>query len=53
MTLEMILVIMTVAIKDGIPALLKILTAWQKENPDFDDIEKLHDIVKKPEAYFE
>ena len=53
MTPQMILAIITIAVERGIPALINILTAWQKVDPTFEDIDKLHDLVQKPESYFE
>ena len=53
MTPQFILALVTIAVEKGIPALINILTAWQKEDPTFEDIDKLHELVKKPESYFE
>lgn len=53
MTPELILAIISIGVEKGIPALINILNAWQRENPSLDDIDKLHDLVKKPESYFE
>lgn len=53
MSPQLILALVTVMVERGIPALINILNAWQVENPTLDDIDKLHELVKKPESYFE
>lgn len=53
MSPQVILAIVTVAIEKGIPALINVLNAWQVEDPTLEDIDKLHELVKKPESYFE
>lgn len=53
MSPQIILAIITVAVEKGVPALINILNAWQKVDPTFEDIDKLHELVKKPASYFE
>jgi len=52
-TPQIILVVLTVLIERGVPALIAVLNAWGVEDPTHEDINKLHDIVKRPETYFE
>lgn len=53
MTPQLILAIVAIAVEKGVPALVSILNAWKKEDPTFEDIDKLHALVKRPESYFE
>jgi hypothetical protein len=53
MSPEVILAIITVGVEKGLPALINVLNAWQIEDPTLEDIDKLHELVKKPETYFE
>ena len=53
MSPQVILAIITVAVEKGVPALINVLNAWQVEDPTLEDIDKLHDLVKKPSSYFE
>ena len=39
-------------LKNGIPAALNIIKAWDVENPTSEDIQKLKEKVKDPESYF-
>ena len=48
---EIILVLVTVMVEKGIPALISLLAAWKVEDPTLADIDKLHDLVKRPESY--
>jgi hypothetical protein len=48
---EIILGLISILIKDGIPALVGVITAWKVADPNMEDIKKLHDLVKKPEDY--
>lgn len=52
MTPQLILAIVGICVEKGLPALVNILNAWRNDDPDFKDINKLHDLVKKPEDYF-
>jgi len=45
--------LLEVMLTKGLPAVADIMVAWQKEDPTFQDIDKLHDIVKNPRKYFE
>lgn len=51
MEAELILGLITILVRDGIPALVNIMSAWQKVDPNLEDINKLHDLVKRPEEY--
>ena len=53
MSPQIILLVVTIAVEKGIPSLINILTAWQKVDPKFEDIDKLHELVKRPEYYFD
>lgn len=53
MEAQIILVVLTVLIEKGIPALIAVLNAWGVEDPTYEDIDKLHEIVKRPETYFQ
>ena len=53
MEAQIVLVLMTVLIERGVPALIAVLNAWGVEDPTYADIDRLHEIVKRPETYFE
>lgn len=48
---QIILVVVTVLVEKGVPALMNLLEAWKIEDPTLEDIDKLHALVKRPEDY--
>lgn len=52
-TLEFIAVILELAAKYGVPAVLSIIKLWNVSDPSLEDIRKLKTLVKPPELYFE
>lgn len=52
MEAQIIMSITQLIIKYGIPGALKILKAWDVDNPTIEDIEALPDL-KPPDSYFE
>lgn len=53
MSPQLILALVTVMVERGIPALINILNAWQVQDPTLEDVDKLHDLVKQPDSYFD
>jgi len=54
MNLEFLLAIGALILKYGITASIQILATWKFEGePTLEDIEKLKEMVPKPETYFE
>lgn len=45
-------IVVSLIVEKGIPAAVAVLTAWQKQNPELNDINALHTLVRRPEAYF-
>lgn len=52
-TAAFILAVITVIVEKGPAMLIRILNAWQIDDPSLEDIDKLHELVKKPEDYFD
>ena len=53
MKLEFLLAVGALVLKYGIGAAVQILQEWQTDGePTLEDIEKLKDMVPKPETYF-
>jgi len=54
MNLEFLLAVGALVLKYGIGAAIQILATWKTEGePTLEDIQKLKDMVPKPESYFE
>lgn len=54
MNLEFLLAVGELVLKYGIGAAIAILATWKLEGePSLEDIEKLKEMVPKPETYFE
>ena len=53
MELAFVLAIAELVLKHGIPSALRIIQAWDVENPTQEDIEALKDRVPPPGTYFE
>lgn len=52
---ELTIALIDVVIKYGVPAVIKVIKDWNID-PDsitLEDIKRLHDLVPKPETYFE
>lgn len=50
---QVISIVVSLIVEKGIPAAIAVLTAWQTQNPELNDINALHGIVKRPESYFD
>lgn len=50
---QVIAIVVNLIVEKGIPAAIAVLTAWQTQNPELNDINALHGIVKRPESYFD
>jgi hypothetical protein len=54
MNLEFLLAVGALVVKYGISGAVQILAVWKFEGePTLEDIEKLKEMVPKPETYFE
>jgi len=52
MNMIFIIAVIEIVLKYGIPAAMKIIADWAKQNPTIADLEELRERVKKPEEYF-
>jgi len=52
-TMLMVVTIIELITKYGIPGMLQIIQQWQVSNPTLEDIQKLRETVKPPETYFQ
>lgn len=50
---QVISIVVSLIVEKGIPAAVSVLTAWQTQNPELNDINALHGIVRRPESYFD
>lgn len=49
---QVIAIIVNLVVEKGIPAAINILNAWAVQNPELNDINALHGLVRRPESYF-
>lgn len=51
MTAEIIVALIKVLIKDGVPALMSLLDRWKVIDPTVDDFQALKSLMKRPEDF--
>lgn len=51
-TMMFVLVVIELAMKHGIPGVIKIIKLWNVEDPTLEDIKALRNLIKPPEMYF-
>lgn len=49
---QVIAIVVNLIVEKGIPAAINILNAWAVQNPELNDINALHGLVRRPESYF-
>ncbi len=50
---QVIAIVINLIVEKGIPAAINVLNAWAVQNPELNDINALHGLVKRPERYFD
>lgn len=50
---QVIAIVVNLIVEKGIPATINVLNAWVIQNPEVNDINALHGLVKRPESYFD
>lgn len=50
---QVIAIVVNLIVEKGIPAAINVLNAWALQNPELNDINALHGLVKRPETYFD
>ena len=53
MNVQLVLAILSLAVRYGIPAVQKVVEEWSKDHEEItlEDIEKLKELVKHPDEY--
>lgn len=50
---QVIAIVVNLIVEKGIPAAINVLNAWAVQNPELNDINALHGLVRRPETYFD
>lgn len=51
MTVELAFQIVTFLLDKGLPAFIALSNAWAKQDPTFQDFQKLRDMMRRPEDF--